>query len=372
MPSRYEIPFLPIPFDLETKPVLKQLAKSHQKLAELKGIAQTIPNEKILINTLMLQEARDSSSVENIITTQDDIYKADLEFNDAVLPAAVKEVRNYREALWLGYELVKKYGLLTNNHLISIQNVLKNTDSGFRSIPGTTLKGDNGAIIYEPPQDHAMIVELMDNLENFINTDDMSDLDPLVKMTIIHHQFESIHPFLDGNGRTGRILNVLYLVLHDLLDYPILYLSRYITRNKGEYYSLIQAVRDVKGDNRKEWEAWIIFMLRGIEETSEETIALVKSISNLMSNYKNVLRPLFGKKYKHELLNNLFFHPYTKIEFMQKDMMVNRDTAAKYLDDIVKEGLLEKQRIGRDNYYINTALMNLFLEREWLNNGRYA
>lgn len=203
----------------------------------------------------------------------------------------------------------------------------------------------------------------MGNLEAFINDNSLVDIDPLVKMAIIHHQFESIHPFYDGNGRTGRIINVLYLVISDLLDLPILYLSRYITHNKGEYYRLIQSIRDAGENNAKQWEEWILFLLKGVEETAEETIRLVKGIGELMNKYKNILRPIFGGRYKHELLNNLFYHPYTKIEFIERDMMVLRKTAAKYLDMIVDTGLLHKVKIGKTNYYINTALVNLFINR---------
>ena len=183
-------------------------------------------------------------------------------------------------------------------------------------------------------------------------------------MAIIHHQFESIHPFYDGNGRTGRIISILYLITNNLLDLPILYLSRYITHNKGTYYKLIQDIRNAGKDNAEEWEQWILFMLKGVEETANDTIQLIKNINILMSKYKQILRPLFGKLYKHELLNNLFFHPYTKIEFVEKDMMVQRKTATKYLDMIVETGLLEKIKIWKTNYYINTALMDLFINRQ--------
>ena len=204
----------------------------------------------------------------------------------------------------------------------------------------------------------------MHNLEQYINEPDMQDIDPLIKMAIIHHQFESIHPFYDGNGRTGRIISILYLVINNLLDLPVLYLSRYITHNKGEYYRLIQSIRDAGADNQAEWEKWILFMLKGVEETAEETIRLIKGISQLMSEYKNILRPLFGRQYKHELLNNLFFHPYTKIEFIQQDMLVQRKTATKYLDMIVETGLLEKVKIKHTNYYMNVRLIELFMNRE--------
>lgn len=364
MDQMYHIPDLPLPYDLETKAVLKQLAKSYRCLSELKGVAKTIPNERILISTLILQEARDSSSVEDIVTTQDDIYRAGLVGEDR-LPAAVKEVCNYREALNCGYTLVKANGLLTNNYIIQIQNTLKQTAGGFRSLPGTELRRVDATVVYRPPQDYDTVVGKMANLEAFINDKTLSDLDPLVKMAVIHHQFESIHPFTDGNGRTGRILNVLYLVLSGLLDLPILYLSRYVTRNKGEYYRCLQAVRDRDGDNAAEWEQWILYILRGVEQTSQETIALVQGIASLMADYKQRLKPLFGTKYRHEILNNLFFHPYTKIEFMQKELQSSRMTATKYLDTIVDAGLLEKRKMGRENYYVNMRLMALFVNREW-------
>ena len=361
MSNIYQIPELPLGYDLETKAILKQVIKAKSKLSELKGVAATIPNETILISSLTLQEAKDSSEIENIVTTQDDLYKADLNIQKQFITASTKEVLNYREAIQLGFNLVRKDKALSNNRIIQIQECLEQNKAGFRILPGTTLKSNDGSIVYTPPQDANQIVDYMNNLESFINDDNMCDCDPLIKMAIIHHQFESIHPFYDGNGRTGRIISVLYLITNGLLDLPILYLSRYITHNKGEYYRLIQAIRDKSGDNSKEWEEWIMFILTAVEQTSEETIHLVKGISQLMNKYKGILRPLFGKQYKHELLNNLFFHPYTKIEFMEKDMMVQRNAATKYLNEIVKQGLLEKIKIGRENYYINIELMNLFL-----------
>lgn len=362
MENKYIIPELPLKHDLETKAILRQVNKSNKKLAELKGIAQTIPNENILINTLTLQEAKDSSEVENIVTTNDDLYKADLNLKDTIINASTKEVLNYRQALQTGFAAARKTKLLTLNDIKKIQQELETNNAGFRAVPGTKLKNALGETVYTPPQDHHDIERLMDNLEKYINISDMQDIDPLIKMAVIHHQFESIHPFYDGNGRTGRIIAILYLVINQLLDLPILYLSRYITHNKGEYYRLIQQIRDKATEsNSKEWEQWILFMLKGVEETADETIRLVKGISALMAEYKQTLRPLLGKNYKNDLLNNLFFHPYTKIEFIMKDMMVQRKTATKYLDMIVNAGLLEKIKMGRSNYYINMKLMELFL-----------
>ncbi|MDD7303930.1 MAG: Fic family protein [Prevotellaceae bacterium] len=361
MALQYSIPSLPLKYDFETVPVLRNLARANRALAELKGIAATIPNENILISSLTLQEARDSSSIENIITTQDDFYKAELQFKSLKVSAATKEVQNYREAIYEGFRLIRENKLLTNNTIIRIQNCLKHSDNGFRNTPGTKLVREDGVVIYEPPQDFRDIVACMDNLETFINDPSFSDLDPLIKMAIIHHQFESIHPFTDGNGRTGRIINILYLVINGLLELPILYLSRFITRNKSEYYQLIQAIRDKEGDNSSEWEKWIIFILQGIEETALETITIVKGISSLMADFKEIIKPAFGSVYRHELLNNLFFHPYTKIEFVCNDMSIQRKTAAKYLDKIVELALLKKVKYGRENYYINTKLTELFL-----------
>lgn len=362
MENKYIIPELPLKHYLETKAILRQVNKSNKKLAELKGIAQTIPNENILINTLTLQEAKDSSEVENIVTTNDDLYKADLNLKDTIINASTKEVLNYRQALQTGFAAARKTKLLTLNDIKKIQQELETNNAGFRAVPGTKLKNALGETVYTPPQDHYDIKRLMDNLEKYINISDMQDIDPLIKMAVIHHQFESIHPFYDGNGRTGRIIAILYLVINQLLDLPILYLSRYITHNKGEYYRLIQQIRDrATESNSKEWEQWILFMLKGVEETADETIRLVKGISALMAEYKQTLRPLLGKNYKNDLLNNLFFHPYTKIEFIMKDMMVQRKTATKYLDMIVNAGLLEKIKMGRSNYYINMKLMELFL-----------
>ena len=366
--EQYKIPNLPLGYDLETKEVLKQVNRFNKKLAELKGVAKTIPNERILISCLTLQEAKDSSAIENIVTTQDDLYQAGLGNQSILVSAAAKEVLRYREAISHGFILLKKNNLLTINVIKDIQRVLVENNEGFRTVPGTSLKSSvDGRIVYTPPQDIDTINRTMSNLEQFVNDDELCDYDPLVKMAIIHHQFESIHPFGDGNGRTGRIMNILYLIQTEILDLPILYLSRFITHHKSEYYRLLQAIRDKQGDNFKEWEEWILFILKGIEETADFTIDMVKGISTLMVSFKTKIRPAFGKKYKHDLLNNLFFHPYTKIEFLMNDLTVSRPTAAKYLEDLTSMGLLEKVKMGKENYFINTELVNLFM-----NKGEYG
>ncbi len=344
---------LPLERDIESKTILKKLATTHRALAELKGIVSSIPNENILINTLGLQEAKDSSAIENIITTHDDIFKAELNL-EGFKSLNAKEVQNYISALKKGFGLISKNRILTNNDIIEIQSELEKNNAGFRKVPGTALKNTStGEIIYTPPQDYNTILELMGNLEQFINDDTLSDFDPLVKMAIIHYQFESIHPFYDGNGRTGRIINVLYLVMNELLDLPILYLSRYIIEHKGEYYKLLQEIRET--DN---WENWVIYLLNGVEQIAKETIILIGRVRELMFEYKYLLRENY-KFYSQDLLNNLFKHPYTKIEFIVNDLGVSRITASKYLTKLSNDGLLRKERLGTGNYYVNEKLIEL-------------
>ena len=363
MGKSYSIPTLPLAFDVESKEVLRQVNKANRALAELKGFATTFPNEAILINTLTLQEAKESSEIENIVTTQDDLYKAEIDVEKRLITAATKEVLRYREALQGGFQLVKEEAQLSNKIVKGIQMYLVGNQAGFRSQAGTMLKNGQGETVYTPPQNRDDIERAMANLEAFINRPEMSEIDPLIKMAIIHHQFESIHPFYDGNGRMGRIINILYLVINKLLDLPILYLSRYITQNKSQYYFLIQAIRDKGEENSQEWQEWILFILKGVEQTALDTTRLVQGISALMQRYKQTLRPLFGRNYRHELLNNLFYHPYTKIELMQRDLMVQRKTAAKYLNVMVEAKVLVVVKIGRENYYINRELMELFLNQ---------
>ncbi len=348
---------LPLNADLETKKVLKALPAAHAALAELKGIASTIPNQNILINTLGLQEAKDSSAIENIITTHDDLYKSELNL-EAFKSLQAKEVQNYITALKKGFELITKTGFLTNNSILQIQEVLEDNKAGFRKLPGTALKNSaTGETIYTPPQDYEQIMSLMTNLERYINDSEMQDCDPLIKMAIIHFQFESIHPIYDGNGRTGRIINILYLILEKLQSLPILYLSNYIIKHKPDYYRLLQNVRD-----ENLWEDWLLFMIKGVEQTAKETIELIIKIKELMLDYKHRLRDNY-KFYSQDLLNNLFKHPYTKIEFVVNDLGVSRLTAANYLNKLSEDNMLRKDKLGTGNYYINVELFNLLTKR---------
>lgn len=353
----WKLSFLPYSEDVETKAILKQLPTAHAALAELKGIVQSIPNQIILLNSLGIQEAKDSSSIENIITTHDELYKANLNF-EVGISSEVKEVQNYVSAMKLGFELVQSQGLLSNQSILKIQEKLEGNNAGFRKLPGTALKNaQTGATVYLPPQDPKEILDLMANLEQFINEPELSDYDPLVKMAIIYFQFESIHPFYDGNGRTGRILNILYLVLTGLQKLPILYLSSHIIRNKSDYYRLLQGVRE-NGD----WESWISYMIRGVENTAKETILLIEELKILMAEMKILLKGNY-KFYSQELLNNLFTHPYTKIEFLVRDLRVSRITAANYLNQLASDGVLRKERLGTGNYYVNERLFEVLRSR---------
>ncbi len=354
----YSIPDLPPRVDLETVEVFKALAKANRALAELKGRAAAIPNQSILIDTLSLQEAKASSEIENIVTTQDEVFQAQL-FLEGPGSAAAKEVALYRDAIKLGHDrLCEMNGIIANNTLIEMFRLLKQRDDSFRTTPGTALKHDRtGEIIYVPPQDGKKVEKHMAALEHFANEDSISTLDPLIKMALIHHQFESIHPFSDGNGRIGRMLNVLYLCRTGLLDIPILYLSRHIIRTKEDYYRLLQSVRDTGN-----WEEWVLYMLEAVADTAEATLELVNGIREQMASVKLRMRQELPKLYSQDMLNNLFRHPYTRIEFVMKDMGVTRQTAAKYLDTLVDNGFVEKHQSGRSNYFINVALVALFQE----------
>jgi Fic family protein len=354
-----QMDLLPPKGNIETKDVLKKVAVAHRHLAELKGVALSIPNQSILIDTLSLQEARDSSAIENIISTFDDIYQSNAK-NEVYISANAKEVHAYSTALKVGFDLVKKNRLITTNHIIKIQNTIENNNAGFRKLPGTKLLNEaTGETVYIPPQDYDTIVKLMENLQDYINNDELSDVDPLVKMAIIHHRFESIHPFYDGNGRTGRIISILYLIKNDLLSLPILYLSRYIIRHKASYYNLLQEVRD-----NQHWESWILYMLDAVVETSKNTIQVINGIASAMQQYNMTIREKAPKIYSQDLLNNLFRYPYTKIEYLMNDLDISRNTAIRYLDQLEKADLIAKKKVGRDNFYLNKSLIHLLISPE--------
>lgn len=353
----YVIPDLFALGDLESKSVFKACSHAHRALGELKGVVHTMPNPNILLGTLPLQEAKESSEIENIVTTQDDLYQSNYATQQFASGAA-KEVHHYVQAMSLGFHEVQKSGLITLNLIKEIQRELEGNNAGFRKQAGTGLVNQaTQEVVYIPPQTYDEIENLMAGLERFINDSEQMDYDPLVKMALIHHQFESIHPFYDGNGRTGRIINILYLIQQGLLDTPVLYLSRYINRNKREYYQLLQAVRETQ-----QWEPWLIFMLNGIAETAIQSVKLINEIKALMMKQKQMIRENLPKVYSHELLNNLFKYPYTKIDFVMEDCQIHRNTAVKRLDELVALGVLVKTKIGKENFYINVELFHLLMQ----------
>lgn len=348
---------LPLSKEIETKKVLKKLISANRALAELKGAAKSIPNQSILINALSLQEAKDSSEIENIVTTHDELYRATV--SGSSISSSTKEVQRYREALYRGFALVNENQLLLKKHIVEIQQILEDNNAGIRTQSGTMLKNDKtGEVIYMPPQNHQDIQDLMDNLEEYMNSDDLDDYDPLVKMAIIHYQFESIHPFYDGNGRTGRIINILYLMLNGLLDLPVLYLSSYIIKNKNDYYRLLNEVR-----TKDSWQEWILYMLDGIENTAMDSIKLIEMINIIIRETKQLFQSKLPKIYSKELLELLFKHPYTKINFLVEELGITRKTATSYLRAIEDIKILESMKVGRDVYYINKRLFVLLQNR---------
>jgi Fic family protein len=354
----YQPSYLPIDFDFETKKILKKLGEAKAALAELRGFVNVIPNQGILISTLSLQEAKESSAVENIFTTHDEIFKAQLD-EQLISNVATKEVQNYKHALMAGVLTLSKSNLMIKNEcVLEVQELLESNNAGYRKLKGTVLRNDKtGEIIYEPPQDKDKILELMNNLLSYINEDDLQDIDPLIKMAIIHFQFESIHPFYDGNGRTGRILIILYLMAKGYLNIPVLYLSRFIIQNKNDYYNGLQSVRD-----NNSWEDWIIFILEGVRLTALDTLDMIRQMKNLMQEYKTFLRKF--PFYNQDLLNNLFKHPYTRIEFVKDDLNITRQTASKYLKELASDnsGLVTHIQIGKFSYFINTKLFALLTQ----------
>lgn len=336
---------------IETLEILRQTNKATAALAELKGIAKTIPNQAMLINAIVLQEAKDSSEIENIITTQDELYKA-LAISSSIMSAQAKEVVNYRKATFYGFDVIKQHGFLRVNDIVSIQQELVGNTAGIRSVPGTVLKNDKtGEIVYTPPQDKEEILNLLSNfIEHYNQTHD--DLSPLINLAILHYQFESIHPFYDGNGRTGRILNILYLILNDLIDVPILYLSSYIIANKPQYYRFLNDIN--KGGP---WDEWIMFMLKAVEHTSKDTISRITRIKLLLDETIEIVQQKAPKIYRKELVELLFEQPYAKIDFVVDKLGVERKAASRYLKELESIGILKAQKIGREILYINTGLI---------------
>lgn len=345
-----DLPLLPPVVEVETKKILKQAIVSNKILAELKGRADEIPNQSMLVNAITLQEAKDSSEIENIVTTQDTLYKA-FSSNISTTDAQTKEVLRYRQALWEGYTDLSKRPLSTNS-FIQIVQTIKENNSAIRNTPGTKITS-NGKTIYTPPEGETVIRNLLKNLEDYIHADD--DIDLLIKLAIMHYQFEAIHPFFDGNGRTGRVINMLFMVENGLLDTPILYLSKYIIEHKNAYYANLRGVTE-----NSAWEAWILFILKGIEETALYTLEKINSINRLM--HETIVfakKQLPARVYSKELIELLFEQPYCKVKYLVDKGIAKRQTAAEYLNELEAIGILKSQKVGVENLYLNVKLFEL-------------
>ena len=343
-----DLPLLPPATELETKAVLKQAIASNRVLANLRGLAAKIPNQAILINSIVLQEARLSSEIENIVTTSDELYRAAANMDGMADPHA-KEVLRYREALYFGIRAIKDRPLHTNLFIQLVQQI-KQVNMGIRVIPGTALKNVQGEVIYTPPVGEEVIRTKLANLEQFIHAED--DLEPLVKMAVMHYQFEAIHPFPDGNGRTGRILNLLFLVEKQLIDIPVLFLSRYIITHRQDYYDGLRAITEAQ-----DWEAWVLFMLKAVESTAQQTFDLVNRILALMDDVRDRVQREAEGIYSKDLIETIFMQPYTKISFLVDAGIAKRQTASRYLQTLASMGILREELVGREKYYINDGLL---------------
>jgi Fic family protein len=348
-----DLPLLPPRVEIETKAILKKALSAGRALAELKGLGETIPNQAILVNSIILQEAKASSEVENIITTHDALFRAFTAKSGQIDPAT-KEVLRYREALWEGFSALRERPLITTNLFIRIVQTIRGNQAGIRNTPGTKISNAvTGEVVFTPPEGEALIRDKLKNLEEYIHAEDT--VDPLIKLALIHYQFETIHPFTDGNGRTGRIVNILYLLFKDLLDLPVLYLSKHIIERKSDYYRLLRSVTE-----SGEWEPWILYVLEAVEQTALHTRDKVLAIRDLMAKTLQIAKKkLPSRVYSKELIEILFRQPYSKGQFLVDAGIAERKTAASYLKELEKIGLIELHRMGKENLYLNVELFEL-------------
>lgn len=346
-----QLPLLPpLAASLETTPVLKACIRARAALAELKQAGELLPNQNLLINLLPLLEARDSSEIENIVTTTDKLFQYAQEETGA--DHATKEALRYRTALYRGFKQLTDKPLCSAT-AVEVCSTLKNTEMAIRKIPGTVISNQStGEIIYTPPAGETVIRDLLTNWENFLHKED--DIDPLIKMAVSHYQFEAIHPFHDGNGRTGRILNVLYLLEQELLTLPILYLSRYIVQNKSNYYQLLNQVT-----HEKQWEPWLLFMLEGVEQTSIWTNYKISAIRELINMTTEYIKAQLPKVYSHELVQLIFEQPYCRISNLVEKDIAQRQTASNYLKQLVEIGVLQELNVGKEKLFVHPKLMQL-------------
>lgn len=344
---------LPPKIELETKELLKAAIAANRALAKLDGSIKQLPNPSVLIDTIGLQEAKASSEIENIITTHDELYQsavADRKIEDS----ATKEVLFYKEALWYGYEQVKKRGIITSNLFVKLVQLLKQNQSGVRTLPDTQIKNDRtGEVVYTPPEGESIIRDKLKDLEQFINLPD-DGLDPLIKMALIHYQFEAIHPFADGNGRTGRILNIIYLIQEGLISLPVLYLSRYIIEHKADYYRKLREVTE-----KEAWHEWILYMIKAIEQTSMLTLSKIEAITEAVKLTGKDIERKLPKIYSKDLVELLFQRPYCKRQFIESAGIAKLKTAGTYLIELEKIGVLKSIQVGKEKLYLNHKLLSI-------------
>jgi Fic family protein len=350
-----DLPLLPPTADIETKAILRKTVSAGRALAQLNGSLLSVPNPTIFLDTIYLQEAKASSEIENIITTNDDLYQS-LVADRKIENAATKEVLCYKEALWLGLEYLKTKPFITTNLCINIVQCIKQNNASIRSVPGTTLANSHGDVIYTPPVGETVIREKLTNLEKFINED--TRFDPLIKLALLHYQFEAIHPFSDGNGRTGRILLLLYLKLSELLNTPAIYLSNYIIKNKSDYYNRLQGVTE-----HSDWEAYILYMLDMIEETSTHGLNRLNKIIAAMDKTAAEIKQKFPKIYSKNLIEILFRLPYTKRQHLIDEHIGSPKTVGNYLQVLEDNGFLQSVKVGKEKLYLNQNLLMLLEEK---------
>ena len=345
--------YLPFDFNFDDIDILKALNQANHKLGQLNGALNLLPNPYVIFNAITLGEAKESSEIENIVTTFDEIFK---EMSSGASNSASKEVLNYRRAMLTGFNLLKENGFISTNHIIQIHHIVEPEVGDIRKLPGTVIMNTKtGEVLHTPPQNQAEIESYLSNLEKYINISDLEDTDPILKMAVIHFQFESIHPFYDGNGRTGRMLNILYLTLAQKIDLPILYLSKYINQNRGRYYECLNAVQE----NINNLKEYLLFMIEGVLQMSEFTLKFIQSYTETMNLATEIIKEKCPKLYSKELTEHLFFDFYTKNEYLCEKLKITRNTASKYLRELTTVGILIEEKIGKSKIYKNAFLYNL-------------
>ncbi|MDQ1151896.1 Fic family protein [Sphingobacterium zeae] len=346
-----DLPLLPPTKDIETKKILRKTISAGRVLAQLNGTLLNLPNPTLFLDTIYLQEAKASSEVENIITTNDELYRSFVA-DKKIENLSTKEVLSYKKALWLGLEELKAKPFITTNLCIKIVQCIKQNNASIRVTPGTTLSNNRGEIIYTPPSGETIIREKLANLEKFINEE--SNIDPLIKMALLHYQFEAIHPFVDGNGRTGRILLLLYLKLSGLLEVPAIYLSEYIIQNKNDYYTKLRGVTE-----NENWEDYILYMLDMIEQTASKSLKRLNLITQAIEEMSTNIKTKLPKMYSKDLVEILFRLPYTKRQNLIDDNLGNAKTVGNYLIALEQNGILESVKVGKEKLYLNQKLLKI-------------